>query len=61
MLFLLIALLAAAFSIYKKRPFRKKTKYKHSPLHPDFAEACIKKLNYLMENEKVYTDAGMTK
>jgi ligand-binding sensor domain-containing protein/AraC-like DNA-binding protein len=59
-LFLLIALLAAAFYIYKKRPFRKKPKYKDSPLHPDFAQECIKKLNYLMENEKVYTDADIS-
>ena len=55
-----LALLAAVFFIYKKRPFKKRAKYKGSPLHPDFAEECIKKLKQLMEKEKVYTDAHIS-
>jgi ligand-binding sensor domain-containing protein/AraC-like DNA-binding protein len=53
-LFLLAALTAAAFYIYKKRPFGKKKKYKDSPLTPQYAQECIKKLRYMMDVEKVY-------
>jgi len=59
-LVLLIALLAAAVYIYKKRPFDKKKKPKASSLDPYFAEDCIKKLNHLMEVEKVYRDEKIT-
>jgi ligand-binding sensor domain-containing protein/AraC-like DNA-binding protein len=53
--FLLFAgLISAAVYIYKKRPFDKKKKYKDSTLNPLFAEVCIKRLNYLVENEKIY-------
>ncbi len=58
-LFSLMLLLAAAFYIYKKRLLKKRAKYKGSFLHPDFAEECINKLNYLMDIEKVYTDADI--
>jgi AraC-like DNA-binding protein len=60
-IFLLLMVLAAAvFYVLKKRPFKKQTKYKGSTLNPYFAEECIKKLNYLMEIEKVYHDADMS-
>jgi AraC-like DNA-binding protein len=60
-LFLLTAILAAAFYIYKKmRSLEKKEKYKGSPLNPIFAEECITKLKYLMEIEKVYCDADIS-
>jgi AraC-like DNA-binding protein len=59
-LLLLLILLAAAFYIYKKHPFKKKAKYKGSPLHPRFAEECIRKLKHLMENEKVYFDVDIS-
>jgi ligand-binding sensor domain-containing protein/AraC-like DNA-binding protein len=58
--FLFTALLAAVVYIYKKRPFEKKIRYKDSPLNPHFAEACIKKLNHLMENEKVHLDENIS-
>jgi ligand-binding sensor domain-containing protein/AraC-like DNA-binding protein len=53
---LFAGLLAAAVYIYKKRPFDKREKYKDSTLNPQFAEVCIKRLNYLVENEKIYLD-----
>ncbi|MFC2146556.1 two-component regulator propeller domain-containing protein, partial [Acidobacteriota bacterium] len=57
---LLLVLVAAAVYIYKKRPFEKKEKeeekYKGSNLERDFVEAKTKKLNHLMEVEKVYRD-----
>ncbi|MGD2089911.1 MAG: two-component regulator propeller domain-containing protein [Candidatus Aminicenantes bacterium] len=53
---LFVSLLTAAVYIYKKRPFDKKKKYKDSSLNPQFAEVCIKRLNYLVENEKIYLD-----
>ncbi len=59
-LLLLLALLAAAFYIYKKHPFKKKAKYKGSPLNSHFAEECIRKLKHLMKNEKVYSDADIS-
>jgi ligand-binding sensor domain-containing protein/AraC-like DNA-binding protein len=59
-LLLLTALLTVVLYIYKRRPFEKMAKYKGSPLHPDFAQACITRLNYLMEVEKVYCDADLS-
>lgn len=59
--FLLFAgLLAAVVYIYKKRPFDKKKKYKESAINPQFAEVCIKRLNYLVENEKIYLDENIS-
>jgi ligand-binding sensor domain-containing protein/AraC-like DNA-binding protein len=60
-LFLLTALTAIVFYIYKKRPFEKKEKYKGSPLTPQYAEECINKLRHLMEVDKVYchTDVSL--
>ncbi|UCH96057.1 MAG: helix-turn-helix domain-containing protein [Candidatus Aminicenantes bacterium] len=59
--FLLFAgFLVAAVYIYKKRPFDKKKKYKDSPLNPQFAEVCIKRLNYLLESEKIYLDEDIS-
>jgi AraC-like DNA-binding protein len=55
-LLILAALLAAAVYIYKKRHFAKKKKPKASSLDPYFAEECIRKLNHLVEVEKVYRD-----
>jgi ligand-binding sensor domain-containing protein/AraC-like DNA-binding protein len=59
-LVLLIVLLAASVYIYKKRPFDKKKKPKTSSLNPHFAEECIRKLNHLMEVEKVYHDEKLS-
>jgi len=59
--FLLLAgLLAAAVFIYKKRPFDKRKKYQGITLNPQFAEVCIKRLNYLVENEKIYLDENIS-
>ncbi|MCP5053601.1 MAG: helix-turn-helix domain-containing protein, partial [bacterium] len=59
---LLLIALAGLFYLYikKRRPSDKKAKSKSSPLNPTFAEACITKLKYLMEAEKVYCDADIT-
>jgi YesN/AraC family two-component response regulator len=51
---------AAGYYIYKKHPFKKSSKYKAFPLDPQFVEACITKLKYLMEVEKVYCDADIS-
>ncbi|UCH96066.1 MAG: helix-turn-helix domain-containing protein [Candidatus Aminicenantes bacterium] len=61
-LLLFIALVGAAFYIYKKKKplFEKKAKYKGAPLDPSFAEEWMTKLKYLMEIEKVYCDADIT-
>jgi len=59
-LLILILLVAAAFYFYKKRPFEKKEKYKSSPLNDQFAAECIKKLNNLMEVEKIYCDENLS-
>jgi AraC-like DNA-binding protein len=57
---MLIALLAAAFYIYKKRPFDKRVKYKGATLNPQFAEVCIQKLKHLMEAKKMYRDPDIS-
>jgi ligand-binding sensor domain-containing protein/AraC-like DNA-binding protein len=59
-IFMLAVLAAAVYYIYKKRPFDRKEKYKTSGLTPQFAEECIKRLNRLMENEKVYREPDLT-
>ena len=59
-LLLLIALLAAGLVIYKKHPLEKRAKYKGSPLNPQYVEACITRLKYLVEIEKVYCDADIS-
>jgi len=51
---------AAGFYIYKKQPFKRQEKYKGSPLTPQYAEECIKKLKNLMEIEKLYCDANIS-
>ena len=57
---LFVGLLAAAVYIYKKRPFDKKKKYKDTPLNPQYAEVCIKRLKHLVENEKIYLDENIS-
>lgn len=62
-LLLVVFLFSAAIYIYKKRPFDKKVehvKYKDSPLNPFFAEECIKKLNHLVEVDKIYCETDIS-
>ncbi len=60
-LFLLFsALVSGTILIYKKRSFKKKIKYKDSPLNPHFAEECIKRLKKLLELDRVYRDEKLT-
>ncbi|UCH97179.1 MAG: helix-turn-helix domain-containing protein [Candidatus Aminicenantes bacterium] len=59
-LIILAALAAAGFYVYKKQLFGKKAKYKSSSLTPQFADECIKRLTYLMEEEKVYRQADIS-
>jgi len=61
--FILIALLglmAVVFYLSKKRSSKKQEKYKGSPLTPQYAQECIKKLKHLMEVEKIYRDADLS-
>jgi ligand-binding sensor domain-containing protein/AraC-like DNA-binding protein len=60
--FMFILLAAAAFYIYKKRPFARKTTYRSrvSPPEPQFVDQCIKKLTYLMEVENLYRSADLS-
>jgi AraC-like DNA-binding protein/streptogramin lyase len=51
-----LSLAAGGYWMYKKRPFKKRGKYKSSPLHPLFVDECLKKLNYLMAIKEVYRD-----
>ncbi|NIM14305.1 MAG: helix-turn-helix domain-containing protein [Candidatus Aminicenantes bacterium] len=61
-LFMFILGVAAAFYIYKKRPFARKITYKSkvSPPEPQFVDRCIKKLTYLMEFENLYRHADLS-
>jgi ligand-binding sensor domain-containing protein/AraC-like DNA-binding protein len=59
-IFMLAVLAAAVYYIYKKRPFDRKEKYKTSALTHQYAEECIKRLDRLMENEKVYRQPDLT-
>lgn len=59
LLFFLVFLFVVLY-IYRRRPFKKKTKYKGSPLQQDYAEECIAKLERLVETERVYRDSGLT-
>lgn len=58
LLLFIIALAAAGVYLYKKYPI--KEKYKGSSINPKFAEACVTKLKYLMEEEKIYRDADIS-
>jgi ligand-binding sensor domain-containing protein/AraC-like DNA-binding protein len=55
-----ILLVAAAVYIYIKRPFYKKKKTPGIQMNPQFAKVCIKKLDYLVENEKIYLDENIS-
>jgi len=57
---LIIGLLSAGIFYNKKHSLKKKEKYKGSPLTPQFADECIKKLRHLMEVEKKYRDAELS-
>ncbi len=49
-----------SYYLYKKHRLKKEEKYKSSPLNPTFADECVKKLNALMEVEKLYNDAEIS-
>ncbi|UCH98022.1 MAG: hypothetical protein JSV88_14535, partial [Candidatus Aminicenantes bacterium] len=53
-----LALVSAAVFLFKKFPLARngKAKYKNLHLSPAYVKECIKKLDYLMEIEKVYRD-----
>ncbi len=57
---LFLGLAAPGIYFYKKRLLRKQEKYKSSTLVPQFAEECIKKLNRLMEVDKLYCDPDLS-
>lgn len=58
-----ILVIAIAFLFYnanKKKKHNENVKYKSSTLHPDFVRQCVKKLNHLMEEEKLYRDEDIS-
>jgi len=68
LLFKIAASMALAFMVIglyifvKKQIYlnKLKQKYRNSPLDPEKAETCLKKLNHLLEIEKVYRDEALT-
>lgn len=64
MLLVIAAMAGLLYYLLKNRPFEKKKtpgeKYKSSQLNREFASECVKKLNRLMETEKVYNDAELS-
>lgn len=63
-LLMIAAMAGLLFYLIKNRPFEKKKepgeKYKSSQLNPEFASECVKKLNRLMETEKIYIDTELS-
>jgi len=55
-LFILLVMALGGYLLHKKQWLRKIGKYKGSPMNPIYIKECIKKLDYLMEIEKVYRD-----
>jgi ligand-binding sensor domain-containing protein/AraC-like DNA-binding protein len=55
-LFILLVLTLGGYFLYKKQWLRKIGKYKGPSMNPIYIKECIKKLDYLMEIEKVYRD-----
>jgi ligand-binding sensor domain-containing protein/AraC-like DNA-binding protein len=57
-----ILIVAAAFYIYKKRPFARKTTYKSrvTPPEPQYVDRCTKKLTYLMEVDNLYRHTDLS-
>ncbi len=51
-----LVLVPLGYVLYRKRKAGKNGKYKNSHMNPVFMDECIKKLNYLMEIEKLYRD-----
>lgn len=60
MLLLVTVLVTAVIHIYKKRPAKKKKKYEGTTLNPHHVREVTRKLNYLVEAEKVYCDADIS-
>lgn len=57
---LFLALALTGYFLLKKRPWTKRKKYKRSLMNPIFTKECIKKLDYLMNIEKVYRDETLS-
>jgi AraC-like DNA-binding protein/streptogramin lyase len=55
-----IAIAFVLYNAYKKKKNNENVKYKSSSLHPDFVRQCVKKLNHLMEEEKLYRDEDIS-
>jgi AraC-like DNA-binding protein len=59
-LFILLVLGFGGYFLYKKQWLRKIRKYKGFSMNPIYLKECIKKLDYLMEIEKVYRDENIS-
>jgi ligand-binding sensor domain-containing protein/AraC-like DNA-binding protein len=54
------AVVFVLYNAYKRKKNNENVKYKSSSLHPDFVRQCVKKLNHLMEEEKLYRDEDIS-
>lgn len=48
------------YYFHKKRMNEKRIKYKGTPINPQFADECIKKLVYLMESKKLFREPDIS-
>lgn len=55
-----LVLVSLGWVVYRKRKNGKNGKYKNSNLNPIFMDECIKKLNYLMDIERIYRDETLS-
>ena len=60
LLFLIPVLIAAAYVLLKKNPFKKVQKYQKTKLDPGKAEIYRDRIIHLMEEEKIYRDRTMS-
>ena len=63
-LIVFLLLVLSAYVLYKKRPFNqkedKKEKSRSSSLHPEFINECLKKLEFMMDIDKLYRDETLS-
>lgn len=55
-----IIVMVFLYLLFRRKSLKKEEKYKNSSLNPQFVEECIKKLNRIMEIEKLYLDVDIS-